>query len=444
MTAMEIKELPGAPIFGHLLDFRSRRLELLRRVAEDCGDLGMIRLGPLRALIVSNARTARDILTERHDEFCRVPMRGMDGIKALFGDGMVVADGEKHRAQRKRVMSVFSRQRINANAAVIASEVEAWQGSLADGQELDLADEVDRLTRRIARRTLFGITGTTMDEALENALTKSARLAMAELARLLPLPGWIPTPHNVEFRRVVRALDERIMGLVRQRRERGGEGDDALSVLVSEADRGLEDRDVRDDLMSLFVAGNEATTSALFWCVYHLTQDPKLADQLRSETRSLATGSAWTAEEVARIPLATNIFRESMRLYPAAHIILRRTAKNLDLGNARVPRDLLVMINGFMIHRDPAFYEAPDEFRPARFRGIAGKEPTVAYLPFGAGPRTCVGNHFAMLQGPLSLMIINREVRFEPITADEVQLSTGFAIAPKGGYKVRVRRIRAT
>lgn len=435
-----MKELSGRPVVGHLLDFRSRRLELLRRVAEECGDLGRIRLGPLSAVVVSGARLAREVLTERHHEFSRVPLQGMDGLKALFGEGMLVSDGEKHAAQRKRVMSVFSRKRIHANAVVVASEVDAWQASLVDGQELDLFAETDRLTRRIARRTLFGMSGSAeLDTALEHALTKSAEFTMAELVRLVPLPGWIPTPHNLGFRRVVRALDERILSMVHRRRANPGEGDDALSVLVKEAEQGLTDRELRDDLMSLFVAGNEATAAALFWCLHHLVMDAGLAERLAMEANGAPAGAGIEVER----PLATAIFRESLRLYPAAHVILRRTASELALDGARVPKDVMVMINGFMIHRDPSVYENPDQFDPSRFLGNASSLSTSHYLPFGAGPRTCIGNHFAMLQGPLSLAIIHRSLRFEPSSSADVRLATGFAIAPAEPYRVRVRRVAA-
>jgi cytochrome P450 len=439
-----MKALSGPPVVGHLLDFRSRRLELLRRVAEECGDLGLIRLGPLRAVVVSSARLSREVLTERHHEFSRVPLQGMDGLKALFGDGMLVADGDKHAAQRKRVMSAFSRKRIQANAAVVASEADAWQASLIDGQELDLFAETDRLTRRIARRTLFGMSGSAeLDEGLEQALTQSAVFAMAELMRLVPLPGWIPSPHNVGFRRIVRALDERILTMVQRRRANPAEGDDALSVLVNEAERGLTDRELRDDLMSLFVAGNEASSAALFWCLHHLVLDAELAERLGVEANGALSGLVPGGGVEVERPLATAIYRESLRLYPAAHVIIRRTASELELGGARVPKDVMVMINGYMIHRDAAVYERPDQFHPSRFLENARALPTSHYFPFGAGPRTCIGNHFATLQGPLALSVIHRALRFEPLSSAEVRLSTGFAIVPAQPYRVRVRRVAA-
>jgi cytochrome P450 len=399
----------------------------------------MIRLGPLRAVVVSSARLARQILTERHDEFSSVPLQGMDGIGRLFGRGMVVADGEEHGAQRKRVMSVFTRERINSNAAVVAEEVDRWQSSLREGQEIDLADGLDRLARRIARRTLFGMgRSVELDDELEKALTDAARLASAELARLLPLPGWIPTPHNTEFGRVIRILDQRVLELVRQCRDQRGGGDDALSVLVREAERGLTDRELRDDLMSLFVAGNEATATALFWSVYHLANDWSLADELHGQAREHVTG-ALTGENVSKVPLSTEVFRESMRLYPAAHVMLRRTARELELGGSRLPKNMFVMVNGYMIHRDPRIHANPDQFLPGRFRKME-RETSLGYIPFGAGPRTCIGNHFAMLQGPLSLVILNSHLRFEPVSRGEVEISTGFAIGPKGGYRVLIRR----
>jgi cytochrome P450 len=247
--------------------------------------------------------------------------------------------------------------------------------------------------------------------------------------------------HNFRFRRVIGTLDRCVAKWVQRRRELGCDADDALSVLVREGGGEVGDREIRDDLMSLFVAGNEATATALFWCTYHLARDAELADRLAHEVRSTLGDRDANADDVSRIRLATDIFRESMRMYPAAHIILRRSTRDLELGGVRVPGGILVMINGFMIQRDKNVFREPEVFRPERFQSMTEKDLAFSYLPFGAGPRTCIGNHFAMLQGPLSLLSICRQVRFEPVSPEPAQLATGFAIGPKGGYPVRVRRL---
>ncbi len=441
---MEVKKLKGHPLLGHLPDFRSHRLELLRRVAGECGDLGGIRLGPIRVVVVSNAKLAREILTERHQEFSRVPLQGMDGIKRLYGAGMLVADGDAHRAQRKRVAGAFNRQQLRASSEVIARVVEDRQASWADGSELDLTQELAELTRTLARRIIFGIdANSALDRTLAEALAENAVLTLAEMARLLPLPGWVPTPHNFRFRRAIRDVDACVGELVRLRRTEPSGGQDLLATLLRESERGLSDRELRDDLVNLFMAGNEATASALFWAAYHLAREPALADDLREQTRAVVGHEMPSAVHLGKLRLVSDVFRESMRLYPAGHIIVRVAKDDLSLGGATVRKKTLVALNCFMIHRDAKHFERPDVFDPGRFARMSDSELAAAYLPFGAGPRTCIGNHFAMLQGPLTLLVLSRRVRFEPLDAGEVPLATGFAISPGGPFRVRVRRLEA-
>ncbi len=438
-----IRELKGHPLTGHLSDFRERRLDLLRRVRAECGDLGFIRLGPLRALIVSSPELAREILTERHGDFSRVPLQGMDGVKRLFGAGMLVRDGETHRAQRKRAAAALSRARMAALAPQVIDEVEVSLRDLRTDDQIDLYAEVLSLTIRVTQRVLFGAAIRVGDGlGMAELLSEVVRCALHEIGRPLPLPGWVPTAHNRAFRRAIAALDAAIFEVIRLRRSSGSNGQDVLSLfLAADPDaEPLADRELRDDLIALFVAGHEAMATTLFWCIYECERDRALGANLRREIRDKVGGARVSANDVARVPLALQIFRESMRYYPANHIIVRRAARDLELGGAALRAGTMVLLNGYSIQRDAACFVEPERFMPERFADASDKELAGVYFPFGAGPRTCVGNHFALTYAPLMLMQIVRSLEFEPLASSAPQIATGFALYPRGGFQVKIRR----
>jgi cytochrome P450 len=438
---MHVPELKGAALLGQLGDFRSNRLQLLRRVAEECGDLAWIRLGPLRTLVVSSPDLAREILTQRHDEFIRAPLQGMDGIRRLFGGGMLLSEGEQHRKQRQRTTRVLSRQRMVELAQDVVAETEAWSSCWEVGSTIDLYDELMGLSIHIAQRTLFG-RRLAEDKTLANLLRAAIDYTMAEVSRAIPLPGWIPTPHNVGFRRVVAKLDALLLDVIDSRRRSPNLGDDALSLLLFSGEaEPPTDQELRDDIVALFVAGHEAMATALFWSLYHCTTDADLGARLRQCVEASIGSRSPQVEDLARLSLAVNVFKESMRLYPANHIILRRTGRALTLGGADIPARTLVLINGYEIQRDGRRFDAPDRFVPERFERMSERELAGIYLPFGAGPRTCVGNHFAMIQGVLSLVSLAQRVALEPLEAAAPFVGTGFALYPRDGWRARVQKL---
>jgi cytochrome P450 len=435
------RELPGAFVLGHLQDFRKQRLVLLERVASECGALGWIRLGPLRALVVSDPALAREVLVERQEEFTNMPPRGMDGVKRLFGHSVLVSNGSVHREQRKRATSSLARPRMLAIVDQVVAEVEAWQARWSEGQELELYEELLGLVTRIAQRVLFGEKADAGSSSeLPELLRAAVGYAIAEVGRAVPLPGWVPSAHNRGFRKLIDALDDYVLALIRRRRASGGEGDDVLSALLAGEGASLSDQELRDDLIALFVAGNEAMATTLFWALYHLTTADELGRELTAAIEGALGAERPGSDALSTIVLASQLFKEATRLYPPGHLILRSAKVDLTLGDTAVRAGVLVFVNGYAIQRDPRFFEAPLQFRPQRFEQLNDRELARVFFPFSAGPRTCVGNHFSLTQGPVTLLSLWQRSRFEPLTREKPAVGTGFALYPQGGWRVRVFR----
>jgi cytochrome P450 len=421
--AGEALQLSGGGLFGHLREFQTDRLTLLRRVARECGDLGWIRLGPVRAIIVSDPVLARDILTERHDEFNRVPASGMDGLQRLFGQGLVVSDGDRHRAQRRRVTLALARSKMTSLAPQVAIEVERAAEDWPDDEAIDLFSEIFALSLRMLQRVFLGLDQSLPNVRVGSLLRRASEYCVAEVARALPLPGWVPTPHNIGFRRLVAELDQALFELIARRRADKERGDDLLSALLDAPEgRLVSDLELRDDLMSLFVAGNEALATTMFWSLYHCIVDPEL-----------------NARVLGRAPLMLDVFKEAMRLYPPNHVMLRRAARDLELSRVPVKAGTIVMLNGYVIHRDPRCFDQPETFLPSRFEAAGESGFAHGYWPFGAGPRTCPGNHFSLIHGPRAVLGLLQSRVFEPLDPDP-GVSTGFALAPRHPWRVRSTR----
>jgi cytochrome P450 len=263
------------------------------------------------------------------------------------------------------------------------------------------------------------------------------------------IPRWVPQPVVGRIRRASRQIDTIIEAIVAQKRAGALQGDDLLTRLLLArdeaapgADRGMDDRQLRDELVTLFTAGHETTALTLGYSLHALADRPDLQEAIRGEAESLAPGRALTAGDVARMPLTTAVIRESMRMYPPAWIIGREALRDCNIGPYRVRRKEQVLIAPYTLHRDSRWFDAPDEFRPERWAdGLYERLPKYAYLPFGGGPRICIGNHFAMMEAVLVLATVLRGALFAPASAAAtLRFFPSVTLRPAGGLPLSVTR----
>ena len=436
--------LKGAPLVGNLFEFRNQRLALQQRLLAECGDLGLMHIGPVPVWAASSAELAHQILVEHADAF--VKSRGLGKIaRPMLGDGLLTSEHELHRQQRKLIAPAFSHRRIGAYAATMADLTERAQAALDDAAVVDVAHEMMRLTLAIVGKTLFDADVACEADDVGAAITAANHYVSDQVTRL-PLPMWLPLPRNRDARRAIATIDAIIYRLIAARRAACVDLGDVLSTLVMARDEvtgeGMPDRQIRDEAVTLFLAGHETTANALAWSFYLLGRHRDVAERLATEARAVLGGRSPTMDDLPRLPTALMILKEAMRLYPPAYMVGRQAERDVTIGGVELRRGSTIFVNIYAMHRRADYFEAPDQFRPERFAPDREKLlPKGAYLPFGGGPRICIGNHFALMEGQLILAALAQRLRFVPVDDRAVEPEPLITLRPKGGLPMRVERI---
>jgi cytochrome P450 len=430
----------GHLILGHLRSFRHDRVGMQLRIGRSHPDVAALRFGLVKVVIVGSPALAHELLSAKNESFVKAPGLSLF-LRPVLGDGLLTSEGARHASQRKLLAPAFAQKRIAAYASTMAERAERWASTLREGAPLDAADGMMRITLDIVAKTLFDAEVGAEAEAVNEAVTTAMETVMAQMSSVVPIPPSVPTPRNLEGRRAVARLDAIVYRIIRARRGQGDRGD-VLSILLAAADErggGMTDRQVRDEVMTLFLAGHETTANALAWTLYLLARNPRERRMLESEIDAL--GRAPTYDDLARLPYTLAAFKEAMRLYPPAYSIGRRATAEVRIGDHVLPRGTIVLVNIMGIHRRPDVWPRPEDYRPERF--LEGRDkalPRCAYMPFGDGPRICIGNHFALMEAHVVLATILRGRRFELASDAPVETEPLVTLRPKGGLPMRMLR----
>jgi cytochrome P450 len=398
------------------------RIRMLEGLGREIPRIGRATFGRVNVVLINTPELVPEVLIERVDDFQKGPVLKTLS-RPLLGDGLLNSEGEQHRQRRRLVAPAFAHQRVSKYAEVMSEHALAAQSAWRDGQRIDAAQAMMRLTLGIVGRTLFDV------DLLDRADTLGADITTLQTWVIRQMRVPFPLPR---LRTPVAALDrlnETIYGLIRDRRASGLDKGDLLSMLLlsqdEETGRHLTDEQVRDEAMTLFVAGHETTAQAMAWSWYLLAQHPKQFERLRDEG----------------MPYALRVMKESMRLYPPAYVIARSALRDTSVGGFPIRNGDLVMIAPWLFHRDPRLFEDPLRFDPDRF--LPEREaalPRFAYMPFGGGKRICIGNQFALMEGQIILSTIARHVSMELTSRRPPGLQPFITLRPKNGVQVRIRR----
>jgi cytochrome P450 len=416
----------GHWLLGSLAEVRRDMPQALLDVAREYGPVSRLRVGPATMYLIGDGDVIVELVAGRADEL-RTSNRTRDSLGGHLGRGLVTLDGAEHRRHRQLVQPVMHSQAVADQAGTMVAlarhRVESW----SDGSLVELHSEMADLTLRIVCATLF-----TLDsEPLVQAVHAFARSLNVVLRRPFPLPGWLPTAGNRLRRDTVRDVDRYAYELIRQHRAHGGAGD-LLSRLLDTGQ--LSDVEVRDELMTIFFAGHETSAAALCWAWHLLDTHPEVAGRLRDE---LGDGETTLADLPAR-PLLRQVVRETLRLYPPAWVFDRSPRADLEVGGYTLPKGATVLFSPWVAHRDPDRWPDPAAFAPERFAGA--EPPRGAYLPFGDGPRRCVGNRFAETEIALVLATMLPRVRLSRVDDRPVRPESDATLRPRGGLPMRVAR----
>ncbi len=438
-TTSAIPSVPGLPVFGNLFQFRRDRLALQEDAAR-VGPIARLQLAHIPIYVVTDADLAHEVLVVQAGSFTK--SLGLQFLRPMLGDGLLTAEGETHKRHRKLLAPAFSPKRLAAYGEVMVAETAHQLGTWRAGQRIDLSREMMEMTLAIAGRTMFGADVRGDASTVARGLELAMRAHTANLKSPLRLGYEWPLPRHLRMRRAVKMLDEVVYRLIAEGRARGTDRGDVLSILLLARDEedgsGLTDRQVRDEVMTLLLAGHETTANALTWTWYELARRPDVLARLEAEVGTHAV----TVDDLPCMPWNLAVIEEAMRLHPPAYLVGRQTVHELELGGHRLPAGSVVLVNIRGIHRRADYFPSPAAFRPERMLEADKKaRPRHHYLPFGAGPRVCIGSHFALLEAQLALATMVQRARIR-ITAPVVEPEPMVTLRPRGGMPAVVASLR--
>lgn len=446
MSTTALRRPPG-PRIGRLEAVRAFRRDSLGlfELAANHGDVAFFRAGPFGIYVLSHPDLVKDILVVRHRDVMKG--RGLQALKELLGEGLLTSEGDFHRKQRRTIQPIFRHDRIRGYGEAMVEQAERTADGWIDGATVDVHQEMYRLTLAIVGRTLFdrdieAEDAREVSEALGSGLELFDRL----MSLFAPLLSRLPLPKTRQLNRARARLDAVIYGMIEERRRTGADGDDLLSLLLRARDEegdggGMTDRQLRDEAMTIFLAGHETTSVALTWTWYLLSEHPEAEARLHAELDEVLGERPPTVDDLPRLPYTEMVLTESMRLYPPAYVLGRTALEDLDLGGYLVPKGATMLTSQWVVHRDPRWFDEPLEFRPERWTPEARASlPRYAYFPFGAGPRICIGEPFAWMEGALLLAAIARRWRMRLVPGHPVATQPKVTLRPAHGMRMTLQR----
>jgi cytochrome P450 len=434
---------PGSGLFGNLKEFSEDRLGALSRWAHDHGDLVAARFGPRWILFANHPDLVEEVLVHQNRKF--IKHYRLRQAKQTLGEGLLTSEGDFWRAQRKLAQPAFHRERVAAYGRIMVDYTDQLLGSWVDGQVRDVHIDMMRLTLEIVAKTLFDSEIGGESAMVSAAMETLMHCFVISTSRPIIVPNWLPTPTNFRVARSVRRLEQILFSIIADRRRSGEDRGDLLSMLLhaqdEESGRRMTDRQLRDECMTLFLAGHETTANTLAWAWFLLSGHSEVEAQLHAELDQVLDGRPPTVADLPHLSYTENLINETLRLYPPGWMLGREAIEPLDLGAYRVSRGTTVFMTACVIHRDARWFDDPDAFRPDRWAdGLIQRIPRYAYFPFGGGPRICIGNNFAQMEAALVLATIAQRYRLRLAPDAVVAPLASMTLRPAHGVKMVVSR----
>jgi len=433
----------GGFYFGSGVDFRRDQLAFYESCAREYGDVVETRMGPYRILLIYHPDAIEELFVTRSRDFVKSP--GVRLLRPLLGDGLFLSEGDTWLRQRRLVQPAFHRQRVAGYGDVMTTFAERHVADWKDGDVIEVHGEMMALTQAVVGKTLFDADVSGDAHEAGQAAKLLAEDFGVRLRSFRLIPYWLPTPGNLRSRRAIRRLDGLIHRIIAGRRASAEDRGDLLSILLhaQDADDGsrMTGQQVRDEVMTMFLAGHETTAVALSWTWYLLAQHPDADARLADELREVLGGRAPSVADLPRLKYAGMVVTEAMRLYPPAYGIGRQAARATEIaGHAIAPGDIFIAPT-WVVHRDRRWFEEPEAFRPERWAGdLAQRLPRFAYFPFGGGPRQCIGNGFAQMEAVLVLAAIARRFRLSLVSGQQITPTPYITLRPEPGIRMLAHR----
>ena len=435
---------PHARFPGHILvEFLRRRLPFMVESAQKYGDIVFFKVGNERIYLFNHPDLIRDVLVTNQKNFTK--SRALVRAKRVLGEGLLTSEGEFHLRQRRLAQPAFHRDRIAAYGRSMVDYAARTSSRWRDGEQLDIHDGMMKLTLAIVAKTLFS--ADVEEEATEigEALTVAFEAFNVGILPFSEILEKLPLRYIKRFEAARARLDATIYRIIDERRASGEDKGDLLSMLLLAQDTegdggGMTNTQLRDEAMTIFLAGHETTANALSWTWYLLAQHPDVEARFHQEIDALGDRLP-QPEDLQNLPYTRMILAESMRLYPPAWAVGRRALDDFEADGYLIPARSMVLMSQYIVHRDPRFYPDPEKFDPERWQPeVASTRPKFSYFPFGGGTRICIGEQFAWMEGILVLAAIGKHWRMRYVGDSPPEIEPRITLRPKSPLVVQIER----
>ncbi|WP_265109306.1 cytochrome P450 [Halosolutus halophilus] len=437
----------GVPIAGSLPRYADDPFRFVTELRDAYGDVAAFDLGPNRTYLLTTPAAVERVLVTDESAFSK-PTFQTDALGALLGEGLLLSEGETWRERRDIAGPAFAPDRVSSLAPLMAERATAMVDRWADGEQRDIEWEMTRTALEIIVDAMFGID-------LDPGRTRQIRRLLEPIGRRfepdprrLLVPDWVPTTGQREFDRSIAELERIVEGFVDRRRRRGIDDDrDLLALLLRAREaEGIDDEGIRDELLTMLLAGHDTTALVLTYAWALLADHPAVERRVHEEVDALFEDrddpTDLTAADVRGLTTLRNVLRETMRLYPPVYALFRQVDRPIEVSGYRLPEESLVLLSQWATHRDPRYFDRPDRFDPDRWTDPS--HPTYAYFPFGAGPRSCIGTGFTMLEAPIIAAVVARDFRLQRVESGPIELRGSLTAHPADGMAMElVRRSRS-
>jgi cytochrome P450 len=431
----------GHWLLGALPQLRRDILGFFEECAREHGDAAYFRVANRRTMLLSHPDDIERVLVAENRRF--IKNYALVFLRPLLGNGLLLNEGPSWLRQRRLVQPAFSKGRVESYAPAMIECTAGLLGEWRAGEVRDIVPAMMQLAMNIASRTLLGSDLNERFGEISRGLEAVQRDFLARFRTPGPPLYWLPTPANFRLKRTIRQLDQILQALIDERRATGATGGDFLSLLLTARDeedgQGISDRQIRDEVMTMFLAGHETTANALSWLWYLLGKHREVQHRVQAEVRAVLGDRQPTPVDISRLTFCEQVIREALRLYPPAYVVGRRPIEDVTIGGHFIPAGTNVLMSQWVVHRDPRWFTDPLRFDPDRWEGgLAGRLPKYAYFPFGGGPRVCIGNAFAMFEATLVLAMMAQRFTLELVTPDPIAILPAVTLRPGQPIELRV------
>ncbi|WP_260399771.1 cytochrome P450 [Peribacillus simplex] len=431
----------GRLISGHTKEFQTDPIGFLTRLAKEYGEVAKFRFGPFHNVYhISNPDLIKQILVTKQKSF--VKSKDFNVLKPLVGEGLLTSEKDFHMRQRRLIQPSFKKTHISQYAKDMIDTTMDYISTWQHDDERIITKDMMNITLGIVSKTMFSMEFKGGYEIVGKPLETALRITVKRMRKIFRMPLWVPTKINRKYKKAIQRLDKVIYGIIEKRKNDTVKHEDMLGILIDARDDkdglGMTSLQVRDELMTIFLAGHETTATALSWALYEISKHPEIQSKLFSEVNSIIGHRTPKAEDFMKLPYTQNIIHETLRVYPPSYILSRDVAEDVVIGGYRFKKGDMILISSYVMQHNPEYFDQPESFIPERFENNFLKSlPAFAYFPFGGGPRVCIGNHFAMMEAVLVLACIAKRYRIK-LAPDhhEVTPLPALTLRPKNGLRM--------